>query len=118
MQPLVLRDIARQLELHESTVSRITSGKYLLTPRGVFELRYFFSSRIDDPQGRGISSTSIRARIRRMLQEEDPGNPLPDAEIARRLAADGIPVARRTVAKYRESLGIGSSTERKGVGSR
>lgn len=118
MQPLVLRDIARQLELHESTVSRITSGKYLLTPRGVFELRYFFSSRIDDPQGRGISSTSIRARIRRMLQEEDPANPLPDAEIARQLAAQGIPVARRTVTKYRESLGIDPSTERKGVGSR
>lgn len=118
MRPLVLRDIARQVDLHESTVSRITSGKYLLTPRGVFELRHFFSSHIDDPDGRGISSTSIRARIRRMLQDEDPSQPLPDAEIARRLAAEGIPVARRTVAKYRDSLGIASSAERKGVRSR
>lgn len=118
MRPLVLREIAEATDVHESTVSRITSGKYLLTPRGVFELRYFFSSRIDDEAGVGTSSTAIRARIRKLIREEDPSAPLADGRIAALLAAEGIPVARRTVAKYRESLGIDSSTERKQVGSR
>lgn len=118
MQPLVLREIAELTGLHESTVSRITSGKYLLTPRGVFELRYFFSSRVDDETGAGTSSTAIRARIRKLIREENPADPLSDGRIAALLAGEGIPVARRTVAKYRETLGIGSSTERKQAGSR
>lgn len=118
MQPLVLREIAELTGLHESTVSRITSGKYLLTPRGVFELRYFFSSRIDDETGVGTSSTAIRARIRKLIRDENPADPLPDGRIAALLADEGIPVARRTVAKYRETLGIAPSAERKQAGSR
>jgi RNA polymerase sigma-54 factor len=114
MQPMILRDIAAAIEMHESTVSRITSGKYMHTPRGVFELRYFFSSRVEDASGgAGNSSTAIRAKIRKLIREEDPANPLSDSRIAELLSHAGIPVARRTVAKYRESMRLAPSNERR-----
>ncbi len=114
MQPMILRDIATAIEMHESTVSRITSGKYMHTPRGVFELRYFFSSHVDGAGGgAGTSSTAIRAKIRKLIREEAARSPLSDSRIAELLSAEGIPVARRTVAKYRESMGLAPSSERR-----
>ncbi|HKC17454.1 MAG TPA: RNA polymerase factor sigma-54 [Steroidobacteraceae bacterium] len=114
MRPMILRDIATAIEMHESTVSRITSGKYMHTPRGVFELRYFFSSQVEGAGGGGgTSSTAIRAKIRKLIREEAPANPLSDSRIAELLSAEGIPVARRTVAKYRESMGLAPSNERR-----
>ena len=113
MQPMILRDIAEAIEMHESTISRITSGKYMHSPRGVFELRYFFSSQVEGDNGQGTSSTAIRAKIRKLIKEEDANAPLSDSRIAEILSNEGIPVARRTVAKYREAIGIGSSNERK-----
>ena len=114
MQPMILRDIAAAIEMHESTVSRITSGKYMHTPRGVFELRYFFSSKVDDASGgAGNSSTAIRAKIKKLIRDEDPANPLSDSRIAELLSGAGIPVARRTVAKYRESMRLAPSNERR-----
>ena len=87
MQPMILRDIAEAIEMHESTVSRITSGKYMHTPRGVFELRYFFSSKVEDASGgAGNSSTAIRAKIKKLIREEDPANPLSDSRIAELLS--------------------------------
>jgi len=113
MKPLILRDIALETDLHESTVSRVTTQKYLLTPRGLFELKYFFSSHVATSTGGECSSTAIRAMIKKMVQEEDPRKPLSDNALTERLHEAGIDVARRTVAKYRESLNIGSSSERK-----
>ncbi len=118
MRPLVLREIAEELELHESTVSRATTGKYMHTPRGVFEFKYFFSSHVSGAGGEEISSTAIRARIRKLIAEEDPRKPLSDSAIARTLGAEGVDVARRTVAKYRESMGIPSSNDRRKVAIR
>ena len=118
MRPMILKDIAVAIAMHESTISRITSGKYLHTPRGVFELRYFFSSQVDGGDGQSTSSTAIRAKIRKLIKEEDSTNPLSDSRLAEMLSTEGIPVARRTVAKYREGLGIASSAERKRVGTR
>ena len=115
MRPMILRDIAEAIEMHESTVSRITSGKYMHTPRGVFELRYFFSSQVESAAGGGTSSTAIRAKIRKLIREEDPINPLSDSRLAELLSGEGIPVARRTVAKYREILGLAPSNERRRV---
>ena len=113
MKPLILRDIAEETDLHESTVSRVTTQKYMLTPRGLFELKYFFSSHVGTSSGGECSSTAIRAMIKKMIQEENVRKPLSDNAIAERLQAEGIDVARRTVAKYRESLNIPSSSERK-----
>ena len=113
MRPLILRDIAEETELHESTVSRVTTQKYMLTPRGLFELKYFFSSHVGTSSGGECSSTAIRAMIKKMIQEENVRKPLSDNAIAEKLQAEGIDVARRTVAKYRESLNIPSSSERK-----
>ena len=113
MQPMILRDVADTVELHESTISRVTTGKYLHTPRGVFEFRFFFSSQVSGDDGTGVSSTAIRAKIRRLVAEEPPGKPLSDQRIVEILAADGVQVARRTVAKYREALGIAPSSERR-----
>jgi RNA polymerase sigma-54 factor len=118
MRPLVLREIAEALELHESTVSRATTGKYMHTPRGVFEFRYFFSSQVSGSDGESVSSTAIRARIRKLIAEEDPAKPLSDSALARILVGEGIEVARRTVAKYRESMGFPSSNERRRVAIR
>ena len=113
MRPMILKDIALAIEMHESTISRITSGKYMHTPRGVFELRYFFSSHVENDAGEGTSSTAIRAKIKKLIKEEDLSNPLSDSRIAELLSVEGIPVARRTVAKYREAMGIASSAERR-----
>ncbi len=118
MRPMILKDIAETIAMHESTISRITSGKYMLTPRGVFELRYFFSSQVEGQDGQGTSSTAIRAKIRKLVREETPDSPLSDSRIAEVLSGEGIPVARRTVAKYREALGIASSAQRKRAASR
>ena len=106
MRPLTLREVADQLELHESTVSRVTTQKYMSTPRGVFELKYFFSSHVSTDTGGAASSTAIRALIRQLIDAEDKKRPLSDARIAELLGQQGIVVARRTVAKYRELLNI------------
>jgi RNA polymerase sigma-54 factor len=113
MRPMILRDIAEAIGMHESTISRVTSGKYMHTPRGVFELRYFFSSQVEGSDGSGTSSTAIRAKIRKLIREEPPDTPFSDSRIAELLSKEGIPVARRTVAKYRESMGIAPSNERR-----
>jgi RNA polymerase sigma-54 factor len=118
MRPLVLREIAEALELHESTVSRATTGKFMHTPRGVFEFRYFFSSQVAGSDGESVSSTAIRARIRKHISEENPHKPLSDSALTRLLVAEGIEVARRTVAKYRESMGFPSSNDRRRVAIR
>jgi RNA polymerase sigma-54 factor len=113
MQPLVLKDIAEAVGVHESTVSRATTRKYMLTPRGLYELKYFFSSHVRTEQGGNISATAVKARLQLLLQKESHDSPLSDQELADLLRQTGIIVARRTVAKYRESLGIGSSNERR-----
>ena len=113
MKPLVMREIAEELELHESTISRAATNKYMLTPQGVFEFKYFFSSHVGSVDGDNHSSTAIRARIRKMIQDEQSGKPLSDNKITALLKQEGISVARRTVAKYRESMSIPSSSERK-----
>jgi RNA polymerase sigma-54 factor len=118
MRPMILKDIAEAVTMHESTISRVTSGKYMHTPRGVFELRYFFSSQVEGADGSGTSSTAIRAKIRKLVQDEDAEAPLSDGRIAELLSAEGIPVARRTVAKYREALGIAASNERRRTGTK
>jgi RNA polymerase sigma-54 factor len=118
MRPMILKDIAESVAMHESTISRVTSGKYMHTPRGVFELRYFFSSQVEGADGSGTSSTAIRAKIRKLVKDEDPEAPLSDGRIAELLSAEGIPVARRTVAKYREALGIPASNERRRTGTK
>ena len=118
MRPMILKDIAEAVSMHESTISRVTSGKYMHTPRGVFELRYFFSSQVEGADGSGTSSTAIRAKIKKLVKEEDAESPLSDGRIAELLSGEGIPVARRTVAKYREAMGIAPSNERKRAGSK
>jgi RNA polymerase sigma-54 factor len=118
MRPMILKDIAEAVTMHESTISRVTSGKYMHTPRGVFELRYFFSSQVEGADGSGTSSTAIRAKIRKLVKDEDPEVPLSDGRIAELLSGEGIPVARRTVAKYREAMGIAASNERRRAGSK
>ena len=118
MRPMILKDIAEAVGMHESTISRVTSGKYMHTPRGVFELRYFFSSQVEGADGSGTSSTAIRAKIRKLVKEEDSDNPLSDGRIAELLSGEGIPVARRTVAKYREAMGIAPSNERRRAASK
>lgn len=113
MKPLVLHDIAETLGMHESTISRVTTRKYMHTPRGIFELKYFFSSHVNTSMGGTASSTSIRAQIKKMISEEPPRQPLSDSKIASILSDRGIEVARRTVAKYREAMSIPPSNERK-----
>jgi len=113
MKPLVLRDVAESIAMHESTISRVTTNKYMHTPRGVFEFKYFFSSHLSTDDGEEQSSTSVRAKIRILIGAENPAKPLSDSKIARLLSDEGIKVARRTVAKYREAMKITSSSERK-----
>ena len=113
MQPLILADIATAVDRHESTISRVTTRKYMDTPRGIFELKYFFSSHVNTANGGEVSSTAIRAVIRKLTAEEDPRKPLSDSKIADILRGREIKVARRTVAKYRESLAIPPSNERR-----
>ncbi len=118
MEPLILKDVAATVEMHESTISRITTAKYMHTPRGVFEFRYFFSSHVEAADGTGMSSTAVRAKIRKLITQESPDNPLSDAKLADLLSGEGIPVARRTVAKYREGMQIAPSNERKRAATR
>jgi len=113
MKPLVLHDIASELEMHESTISRVTTQKYIHTPRGIFELKYFFSSHVNTDSGGECSSTAIRALIKKLVAGENSAKPLSDNKIADVLSERGIQVARRTVAKYREAMGIPPSNERK-----
>ena len=115
MRPLVLREIADELGLHESTVSRVTTRKYMLTPRGVYELKYFFGSHVATESGGACSATAIRALIKQMVKEENPKKPLSDNQITDILSKQGIVVARRTIAKYRESLQIPAANQRKSL---
>jgi RNA polymerase sigma-54 factor len=113
MRPLVLRDVADSIGVHESTVSRATTRKYMLTPRGIYELKYFFSSHVRTERGGAVSATAVKARLQLLLENEPPSHPLSDQDLSELLKRTGILAARRTVAKYRESLGIGSSSERR-----
>ncbi|KII77616.1 RNA polymerase factor sigma-54 [Vibrio renipiscarius] len=113
MKPMVLNDVALDVDMHESTISRVTTQKYMHTPRGIFELKYFFSSHVSTDNGGECSSTAIRALIKKLVAAENSGKPLSDSKIAALLADQGIQVARRTIAKYRESLGIAPSSQRK-----
>ena len=113
MKPLVLHDVAETLGMHESTISRVTTRKYMHTPRGIFELKYFFSSHVSTSYGGACSSTAIRALIKKLISAETPDKPLSDSKIAAILEEQGINVARRTVAKYREAMAIPPSNERK-----
>jgi RNA polymerase sigma-54 factor len=103
---LTLREIAEAVEMHESTVARVTTGKYVETPRGTFELKFFFSSGLETENGESTSSTSVKEIISRIIQGESPNKPLSDQKIARLLENKGIKIARRTVAKYREQIKI------------
>ncbi|MEL7311477.1 MAG: RNA polymerase factor sigma-54 [Pseudomonadota bacterium] len=113
MKPMILRDIADAIEMHESTVSRVTNNKYMHTPRGVLEFKYFFSSHVSSTDGDDQSSIAVRAKIRKLIGAEDPKKPLSDSKITALLKDDGVQVARRTVAKYREAMQIPSSSERR-----
>jgi RNA polymerase sigma-54 factor len=115
MRPMVLNDIAEAVDMHESTISRVTTQKYMHTPRGIFELKYFFSSHVSTENGGECSSTAIRALIKKLIAAEIPAKPLSDSKIADLLAEQGINVARRTIAKYRESLTIPPSNHRKSL---
>ena len=113
MKPLILRDVAEELSLHESTVSRVTTNKYMHTPRGIYEFKFFFSSHVSTQAGGECSATAIKAFIKEMIEQENPAKPLSDLKIAKLLQEKGINVARRTVAKYREAMNIPSSSRRK-----
>lgn len=113
LRPLVLRDIADDIGMHESTVSRVVANKYMATPRGVFPLKFFFHSSISHAVDGDISSVVVKDRIRELIEQEDPSRPLSDARVARQLNRLGIRIARRTVAKYREDLGVPSSEQRR-----
>ena len=115
MRPMVLNDVAEMVEMHESTISRVTTQKYMHTPRGIFELKYFFSSHVSTENGGECSSTAIRALIKKLISAENSAKPLSDSKIADILAEQGIKVARRTIAKYRESLAIPPSNQRKSL---
>ncbi|CAI1988448.1 RNA polymerase factor sigma-54 [Serratia sp. TSA_198.1] len=113
MKPMVLADIAQAVEMHESTISRVTTQKFLHSPRGIFELKYFFSSHVNTDSGGEASSTAIRALVKKLIAAENPAKPLSDSKLVTLLSDQGIIVARRTVAKYRESLSIPPSNQRK-----
>lgn len=113
MKPMVLADIAQAVEMHESTISRVTTQKYLHSPRGIFELKYFFSSHVNTEGSGEASSTAIRALVKKLIAAENPAKPLSDSKLTSLLSEQGIMVARRTVAKYRESLSIPPSNQRK-----
>ena len=115
MRPLVLREIADELDLHESTISRVTTNKYMLTPRGIFELKYFFGSSVATDTGGTCSATAIRALIKQLVEQENPKKPYSDNQITELLSKQGIVVARRTIAKYRESLNIAPASLRKSL---
>ncbi len=113
LRPLALRDVGDDINMHESTISRVTTNKYVQTPQGLFELKFFFHSGIASTNGAMVSSVSVKKMIRDMVDAEDAGTPLSDQEIARALHAQGLTIARRTVAKYREELGVLPSHQRR-----
>ncbi len=115
MKPLVLHDIASEVSMHESTISRVTTNKHMMTPRGIFELKYFFSSHVSTADGGTCSATAIRSLIRKIIEKEPPDKPISDNKIAEVLEEQGINVARRTIAKYREALNIPPSSQRKSI---
>jgi RNA polymerase sigma-54 factor len=112
MRPLVLKDVAEEIGMHESTVSRVTTRKFLHTPRGTFEFKYFFSSGVSTVDGGAASATAIQAMIKKLIGDEQPARPMSDQALAAELNRRGISVARRTVAKYREAMNIPSSNDR------
>ena len=116
LKPLNLRDVADGIGMHESTVSRVTTNKYTHTPQGIFELKYFFNSSINRVQGEAIASESVKAKIKKIITNEDGRRPLSDQRIAEMLKTANIDIARRTVTKYRESMNILSSTRRREIG--
>jgi RNA polymerase sigma-54 factor len=113
LRPLVLRDVANDIGMHESTVSRVVTNKYMHTPQGVFEMKYFFHSGISSAYGESVSSVTIKQRIRKIIENEDPRKPLSDSKIVNILKREGLELARRTIAKYREELKIPTSNQRK-----
>jgi len=113
LKPLVLKDVADDIEMHESTISRVTTNKFMHTPRGIFELKFFFNSGITQLEGGGVASEAVKMMVKRMIADEDTSSPFSDQEIANRLREKNVDIARRTVAKYRESLGILPSSRRK-----
>ncbi|MBI2981068.1 MAG: RNA polymerase factor sigma-54 [Deltaproteobacteria bacterium] len=115
LRPMVLRDVAQDIQMHESTISRVTTNKYVQTPRGLFELKFFFNNRLPTNSGDGVTSESIKATIRQMIGKEDSKHPLSDQQIAETLQGKEIRISRRTIAKYREVLGISPSSRRRHV---
>ncbi|HEX4923668.1 MAG TPA: RNA polymerase sigma-54 factor, partial [Bdellovibrionales bacterium] len=113
IKPMILRDIANDIGMHESTISRVTTNKYVHTPRGIFELKYFFNSGINRSNGEALASESVKLKIKEMIDKEEPKSPLSDQKIVEILKKEGIEIARRTVAKYRDVLGILPSSKRK-----
>jgi RNA polymerase sigma-54 factor len=113
LKPMVLRDIAQDIEMHESTISRVTTNKYVLTPQGIFELKYFFNSSINRTTGESMASASVQDMIKKLIKNENPQKPYSDDKIADILLESNINIARRTVAKYRDVLKILSSNKRK-----
>jgi len=115
LKPMVLKDVALDVEMHESTISRVTSNKYVHTPQGIYELKYFFNSSINTSRGENIASESVKEKIRQLLSKEDPHKPYSDQELVELLKMEDILIARRTVTKYREMLGVLPSTRRKQI---
>ena len=113
LRPLVLRDVANDIGMHESTVRRVVNNKYIHTPQGVFEMKYFFHSGINSSYGESVSSVTIKQRIKKIVEAEDPQKPLSDSRIVGMLQEEGLILARRTIAKYREELKIPTSSQRK-----
>ena len=113
MRPMVLRDVAEDIGMHESTVSRVVSNKYIHTPQGILPMKFFFHSKIDRDSGDDISSLSVKQKIKQLIQDENPSKPLSDSDLSERFKKDGINIARRTIAKYRDELGIPSSSDRR-----
>jgi RNA polymerase sigma-54 factor len=113
LRPLILRDIAEDIEMHESTISRVTTNKYVYTPQGLFELKYFFNSSIERSVGESLASESVKDKIKTLIDKEDPDNPLSDEKLSSILKESNILIARRTVAKYRKMLDILPSSKRK-----
>jgi len=113
LRPLILKDIAEDIEMHESTISRVTTNKYAYTPQGLFELKYFFNSSIERTGSDSMASASVKDRIRLLIEKEDPENPFSDEKLSSLLKGSNIQIARRTVAKYRKVLNILPSSKRK-----
>ena len=112
---MVLRQVAEDIGMHESTISRVVSNKYMYTPRGLFPMKFFFHSGVDSARGENVSSLVVKERIRKLVEAEDPARPLSDSKIMKMLQREGMRLARRTVAKYREELSIASSDKRRRV---